>query len=432
MTPFPTIAKNTLAQVAGRSITVLFSIGLVAILTRYFGKAGYGEYAFITAFILLFANISDWGTNIITVREASQNKVRQPIIFGTVILFRLFLAGLALVLANIAIRLNPSWQNFVYATAIASGVLVFLSLKTSLFMIFQTILKLEKAALFDALVAALFFVLVIAALWTKMGLPGIMASWVIATLVGVLYGFYLAKRETKINLVLDKGIIRKVFWEALPMGALLIVFSIYNRVDIVILEHFQGEEAVGIYSLAYKVHDNLVLGAAFLMNAAFPILSSDFSKRAFGRLREIYQKVFDLLFLAGILVLGTFFVFAPQIVKILAGLEFSDSAIALRILVFATFVAYLNHLTGYSLVAFGKQRVSLLIGVLALLFNVSSNWIFIPLFSWRAAAYITVLTESLVLVLSTIAIFNTIKLFPSPTSFIKTTKNLIYLRGRIF
>ncbi len=64
---------------------------------------------------------------------------------------------------------------------------------------------------------------------------------------------------------------------------------------------------MGTYGLAYKVHDNLILGAAFLVNALFPILSKCANEPGLNnRLRLIYKKSFDILFMAGIYIF-TFF-----------------------------------------------------------------------------------------------------------------------------
>jgi len=76
--------------------------------------------------------------------------------------------------------------------------------------------------------------------------------------------------------------------------------------------------------------------------------------------------------------------------------------LVLRILVFATFIAYFNHLTGYSLIALGKQKVSLIVAIIALVWNVSLNLIFIPRYSYLAAAAITIATEGLVLILTSV------------------------------
>lgn len=218
------------------------------------------------------------------------------------------------------------------------------------------------------------------------------------------------------------------------MGALLLVFSIYNRIDIIILEHFQGVGVVGIYNLAYKIHENLILGAAFLMNAAFPILSHAFARRSSLDIRALYRKVFGILGLGGFVVALLFFIFASPTVRILTGSQypqFIESVGALRILVFATFLSYFNHLSGYSLIAFGKQRVSLLIGILALAFNVGTNLFFIPRYSWMAAAVITVSTECIVFFLSSYALWRAIRVAPSLLLLTRAAHELIVKRGKI-
>lgn len=431
MSVFKVVVKNTLAQGAGKAAALGLSLATTALLTRLLGVSGYGTYAFLTAFVLLFGTISDWGTNIIAVREASQKKDKQDSIFGTAILFRFFLSFGAIILLNLLLRANPAWQPYVVAGTVASLVLLFLSLKTSLGIIFQATLKLEKAAVVEVVSASFFLVGVFLAVNLGKGLTFVMASWGFATGAAALLGFVLTRRIA-IKWAIDKKVVKRIFWEALPAGALFLVFNLYNRVDILILEHFQGSTAVGIYGLSYKVYDTLVLGAAFLMTALFPLFSKKFSQgqKEIGSLKRYYQQTFDILLIVGILLVVVVFVSAPLVVQILAGREFDESAVVLRILAIATFIAYFNHLTGYSLIAFGKQKLSLMIAVSALTFNILANWIFIPLYSFKAAAVITIATEGLVLVFSTIAIQRTIGIIPKVSSFPKTLHS--FFRGEVF
>lgn len=430
---FKEVIKNTLSQGIGKAAVVLLSLLTTALLTRFLGAEGYGAYTFITAFVLLFGTVSDWGTNIIAVREASQKREKQPAIFGSILLFRLILASAAFVLLNIVIRLRPDWQGFVQATTVASFVLLALSLKTSLTVVFQTLLRYDRAAMVEVLSSGVFLVLVAATFLTGRGLNSVMFSWFVATLLASLLALFFALRLSPITFTLNTKIIRRVFWEAIPAGALFLVFTLYNRIDTIILEHFQGEVAVGIYGLSYKIHDNLVLGAAFLMNSMFPHLARSAPpgvSRGKPRLVErYYQKAFDLLLVSGFVVFGVAFLFAPWIIGLLGGDAFVESALVLRILAFATLVSYFNHLTGYSLIAFGKQKISLLIAVGALSFNVIANWLLVPLYSYLAAAVITIATEGLVLLLSTIALARAFGLRPALFSFPKTWTRLIKTRG---
>lgn len=430
---FRSVLKNTIAQGVGKLFTLILSLVTTAILARSLGASGYGAYTFITALVLFFGTISDWGTNIIAVREAAKEKKKQSQIFGSIVLFRLFLAAVSLVLLNLLIRLRPDWQPLVFATTVASLVLIALSFKTSFNVVFQTLLRFEKSALVESLSSALFLIFVFLGLQSGRGLPAVMFGWVLATLGASLLGLFFARRLAKIDWTLNKKIVRSLFWEALPAGALFLVFNLYNRVDTIILEYFRGSFDVGIYGLAYKVHDNLVLGAAFLMNAMFPVLSRAFGKITLQeKLKDYYQKTFDLLLLASFSVGILTFILAPLLIRVLGGEDFSLSVLPLRILVLATMVSYFNHLTGYSLIAFGRQRASLLIAVLALTLNVVANILFVPKYSYLASATITIATEGFVLLLSTLVIWRTVGILPSLFSFPKTILLLFKTKGNIF
>lgn len=433
MALFRNVLKNTIAQGAGKLFSLLLSLITTALLARSLGVAGYGAYTFITALVLFFATISDWGTNIIAVREAAKEKEKQPKIFGSIVVFRLFLAIISLIFLNLLIRVRPDWQHLIVSTTIASFILVALSFKTSFNVVFQTLLRFEKSAVVEGLSSLLFLVFVFVGLQSGIGLPIVMLGWVLATLAASLLGFYLAKNISEIKWTLDKEIIKNLFWEALPAGALFLVFNLYNRIDIVILEYFQGSADVGVYGLAYKIHENLVLGAAFLMNSMFPILAGTFAKEGLReKLKDYYQKTFDLLLMAAIGAGVLTFLLAPFIIEVLGGDKFVSSVLPLRILAFATVIAYFNHLTGYSLIAFGRQRVALLIAVLALTLNVAANLLFIPKYSYLASAFITIATEGLVLLLSTLVIWKAGGILPSLLSFPKTFFLLLKTKGNIF
>ena len=432
--PSSGVTKNVFAQLIARAVHILCSLLLIRLIVEFLGKESYGAYGFITAIILLFGTIADWGTDIIAVREASQNRNRHKVIFGTLLLVRLAFSLLVLLLVNLIFRFYTPWQQFIVPATIASLVLVFLSLKGSLLAVFQTFFRLDLGAIMDGAGAVLFLFLAALLLLYNKNVSLVMVSWVVATGLSVCLGWILVRNLVSLKLEWNQVVFKRLLTEALPMGTLLLVFSLYNRVDILILQHFKGLESVAVYDLAYKIHGNLVLGAAFLMNTLFPFLSRAYKEQNKNELKAYYHKIFGILTLGGLLVGGIFWILAKPTIFVFTGnqyLQFIDSATALRILVFATFFAYLNHLTGYSLIAFGKQRASLLVAILALVFNVVANIVFIPIYSWIAAAVITFATELFIFLASSLIIWRTIGALPSPIWSFQTVKDLILKRGKI-
>ncbi|MBM3208739.1 hypothetical protein FJZ40_00395 [Candidatus Shapirobacteria bacterium] len=420
------VAFNTFSQLLARLVVIFLTILTTGILTRVLGPTGYGHYVFITTAILFFASIADWGTAIITVREAVKDEKVLPRIFGSMVLVRLGTALLALLVLVAAIFVLASFRLIMAAALIASLTLLFLSLKTSFQMIFQSKLRLEIGAAIEVL-GSLFFLLLVL-LFFGLGRLGevraatelVMFSWVASTLICAACGFLISRRLVRIDFTLDLKIAKRILTEALPMGGLLVVFSLYNRLDIFVLNHFWGAAPVGIYGLAYKIHDNLVLPAAFLLNSFFPLFA-----RSQKDLKSFYPRVFALLTLMIIPLAIFVFLAAPLIVSILAGQQFLPSVLALRVLLLATAIAFFNHLTGYTLVAIGQQRFSLLVALFALIFNLAANIIFVPRYSYLAAAVITIFTEGLVFLCGSLFLAKKMGLFPLLSAFPETISKIV-------
>jgi O-antigen/teichoic acid export membrane protein len=220
------------------------------------------------------------------------------------------------------------------------------------------------------------------------------------------------------------------------MGASLLMFTVDNKIDTVMLGSLKGSAAVGIYAVSYRVYDVLILGAAYLMGSLLPVLSQ-FAHQSGGRakLRIIYQKSFDILLLMGLAALLLSFVASPFLIKFLTQNrfgEFFDSVSVLKILSLAILFSYFNHLTGYTIVSLGKQNNYFKVAAGALVFNILANLLVIPYLSYYGAALVTVLTEGLTLIITTFFIFRFLKIIPSLFSFPETLKQLIQKRGKIF
>lgn len=406
------IIKNTLSQGAGKGFALAFSLATTAILTRHLGVSGFGVYTFATVFVVFAAAMSDWGTNLIGVREAVKKGVDKNDFFSSLALIRILFATTALLVVNLVVRLNPVWDDKIIPVTIASIAIWFLSLRVSFAMIFHAILRLEFSALMEIVYSVSFFLLASALVLKAVDVNTILGAWVLATGLAALSGYLIVRKFIQLKKTIKWKTIAPVLKESIPMGALLLVFSIYNRVDTLILEHFHGSSAVGIYGLSYRVYENLVLGAAYFMNTLLPVFSAA-SLQNPKKIYSLFQKAFDVLVIFGMAIALLFFFFAPFVINLLGGGEFQASIPLLRVLLVALLITYLNHLTGYSLVAFRKQKASLYIAVVALTLNVVLNLMFIPKFSFYAAAWITVATEGFVFLATMLVVKRTINYLPT-------------------
>lgn len=393
---------NTLSQVFNRGLVVFASVLTTAVLTRSLGTSAFGNYVFITSFVLIFVGLSDLGTSVIGVREASFQKERKYEIFSNILGLRLLFSFLIFVVYNFLVFNLPQFAGLRIPSFISSFVFPFLVLRTTFQAVLQTYLRLDLSSFLEVIASVFSLGLLGVFIFLKNGLSleVIMVFWLASAIVSSIAGYFISKRFLKINISFDKSVISDLFKNSIPLGLYLMIYSIYDKgIDSFLLKTFSTSEAVGYYGLAYKIYGNLIFGAAFLMNSLFPIISS--LKGEKEKLSKLFKKTFSILLLAGMLVVIFGNIFSPLVVNIISGSTFQVSSVILRILVFAALVSFLNHMTGFLMIALNEQKYLLLFSVVSLMTNLILNVIFIPLFSFWAAAIITVITEATILILTT-------------------------------
>jgi O-antigen/teichoic acid export membrane protein len=117
--------------------------------------------------------------------------------------------------------------------------------------------------------------------------------------------------------------------------------------------------------------------------------------------RNLIQTAAEFLTIASLPILAFTIVAAHQIVVLLFGPQFVDAAPALPILMGAFVAISFGYLTGSLVVVLGLQRRFLVYAAVGLVVNAVLNVLLIPPYGFQAAAWITLVTELVVMVLIT-------------------------------
>ena len=383
---------NTLVQVGGKLVTIILSLVTTAILTRKLGPEIYGNYLLITSVWLLFDSAVDFGSKVIGVKEASvKDNDQRNEIYIQVAWFRC-LTSLFLFLVGIMVILFWSGFDGLEVEALIALLMIgFTAMAGSLEIIFQTEMRMDLKVWGDIVFPLIFIIF----LWfarDKVSLIWIFGVYLLARILSLILGLNLVNKITnKIKLVKpDKVFLKKFIKETWPMGFYMILFSGYDRaVDSVLIKQIIGVRDLAFYGLAYKIYGNLIQPAYFLINSVFPLLSGKIENK-----RKLFWQTSGLMLLGALIVAPTIYFLAPLIVSVLAGNAYLASVKVLRILLVAMVFAYLGHLVGFTLIAKGKQKLILLIGIISLIVNIGGNLLFIPRFGIVGAAWVTVATEA--------------------------------------
>lgn len=394
------ILYNTVAQTVSRLVVVVLSLATTSFLTRKLGSQGWGEYVFLTSFVLLLGSLADWGTPLIVVREvaaAGKNQTRRLLAaaFG----LRLFLTTTVFLLGIALVVVLPWFKDARFLGILAMLMLPLFYLSGNLKIIFHWQLRMDKQGVLET-VNSLFFLVGCLLFASKFGVRGVILAWLLAK----TFSIFLGKASTPFSILpLQRVDLAKIltFWkESLPLGAFLLLFTAYDRgVDVLFLKHFWGENQVGFYGLSYKIYSNLVLPAYFFANSIFPF----FAKQKKGSLFWLTAAV---AFFGGVITGLSSFLLAPFAILLLGGEAFTPSILLLKILSLALPLAFFNHIGGFILIARQNQNTMLKIGGAAFLVNLLFNLFFIPSWGGVAASLVTLATEATVSLGILIALVN--------------------------
>ncbi|MBU1089433.1 flippase [Patescibacteria group bacterium] len=408
------VLSNTAIQSFGRLMTAAISIVILKLISTYLGKSGYGAYTTVYEFLAFFAIIADFGIFQIAVKEMSAYPDRRREIFGNIFTLRICLSTFAMLLSIAAAFLIPKYSGtpIPLGIAIASGTTFLTIIFGTLSSVLQVDLRMQwnVLALIAAKFVALGWMVVTIFRWLpedpERGFFQLLVAGIVGGLLQVLITFLAARKSTEISLRFDFKFWREILAKTLPYGAAVLLATIYVRIDVILLSLLRSQEEVGIYGVAARILENLAVISIFFLNSALPAITRLFQDNR-EKLKQLLQHAFDFLILIGLPIAVGGITLAYPIIALVSSPEFLSnlaenfygSDIALQILLVAMLFAYLGNLFGFTLLA-GNQQVKLMyVNAAAVIFNVVSNLVVIPIWGFRGAAATSVASQIFVCIL---------------------------------
>ena len=247
------VAFNTSVQLFGKLITAATSVLVIAYLTRYLGISGYGDYATIFAYLGIFGVFVDLGLFVTTVREIAKDPDKEKFILGSMLGLRIVLGLTIFTLAYFVAFALP------YSSIVKTGILIgaishfIMSLNQVPLSSFQAKLTMQKATFSDIVGRLVMLGLVIWFIVAQLGFLYLVAAVTIGNVVVFILNMFMFESYAKVWPLFNLTIWKKLLVTALPMGVVIILATIYFRIDTVMLSVMKGSFDVGVYSAPYKI-----------------------------------------------------------------------------------------------------------------------------------------------------------------------------------
>jgi O-antigen/teichoic acid export membrane protein len=386
------IAKNSLVQMSAGILNKLLGVALIIYAARQLGTDGFGQYAFVLSLHTIFYIFTDFGLGILTVRDLAQNPKEESRYFTNIVTLRCLLsilAGGGMIGTVVLLGHPPAIVQLTIILAVALFFNCNIDTATSIFNAHQR-MEIPSAV---SVIANTFRVT--ASLGVLVAHGGVMALiWVhaIYAVVHMSILFWILLYFIRPVFSLDFQFWKKMLKQAYPLALASLFSIIYFRVDAIMLASMRGQDAVGIYSAAYRLLEFTLIIPTYYSAAIFPVIAASYQNNP-KRFLLIYRRSLKYMWIISLPMAMGAVILAPRFISMLFGEPYAASVPVLSVLMWTFVLIAINSINPIYLIVMGKQKIVTILILIGMIINVVFNFIFIPQYGELGAAWVTLGSE---------------------------------------
>jgi O-antigen/teichoic acid export membrane protein len=412
------IGRNILSLIISRILSAVILFLIYTRLLQYLGPTVAGKYGLLMAYLTVFNFFVDLGMQQLVIKKVSEDKSQAQKYLNGYLGIQ-FLLGIGFMLLLDAIVIYASYPSLVKHALFITGISLLLSSLTMPFMAiinaFQKLSIIARVNFVNSLINASMMLLAVVFrknIFFLAFIPGTIALFNI-----LIYGYVVNKQFARIRLAFDR-----VLWKQLLIANLpfmwLTFFSIYNRIDSLILPHLRSFKENGYYTAVYKFWDTLAFLPAVVAAALYPYFAEKIARGEREDARKVLETYTRFMIAVGIpLTIGAYLL-ASRLTVSFFGQAFAPAAPALWLLVAAVSVLFI-YVPVNSMIISQRTKTATIITGINLFFNLLLNLLLIPRYGFVVAAVLTLASELVQLIGYTFVVQTQILSFPYFRNFIK-------------
>ena len=386
--------RNSGTVLASNAASQLLVFAATALIARRLGPEDFGWYSFVLVYVGFVAILPELGMDSILIRNMARDDQQSAEILSNAITLRLLSVVVSIITGVLVFQFLGTPSSLTMVMAVAMPYVASFSLGAFAETRFRARMAMMIPAAGKVASKILLFLFVVLGLRLVSGELVLLAAVALTVLPDILstsFVFLSSARQVKLGLVISWRAWVSILSESWPLALMAILVMVYLRIDVLMLSLMSTPEAVGNYAAAFKLVEvwggiAMALGVSLL-----PMLSRSAAGQSNLDFWKTYQQSFGGLML--LLVPVSFFIslYSRDIVTLIYGAQYQQSALALRLLIWGQVFASAGVLYTTALTASGRQRLNLVLSLASALVNVLINLILIPAFGISGAAIATLL-----------------------------------------
>ena len=206
----------------------------------------------------------------------------------------------------------------------------------------------------------------------------------------ILLIFYFKKYKKTISF--SWSVAKRMFNKSNHYILSSLMVTIFAQTDIIMLKFMLGDYETGLYSSAITCATMTAFVFSAIIDSMRPVIfeakKTDNEKYELN-IKRLYSIVIYLALLQSVVIT----IFAPLVIRIIAGKEFVDAASALMIVIWFTTFSYTGSIRNIWILGENKQKYLIFINLCGAIMNVGLNVILIPIMGINGAALASLITQ---------------------------------------
>ncbi len=394
------MARNAVFVLCGRIAVLGLNMVTIVVLARAWSEAMFGIFSYALVLVGFFALLPDFGMQPVLIREMSRRRAQAGEIMGMGLVSKLGLSvvSLALVVGSMFIFSDPRMRM---AIAWLSLTILLSAKVNTMRVVLEGVLYADMdmglPVVFQLLDGGLQVALVVVLVRLGATPTQVIAGYVLSSVPGLILTVILVLRRARPNFRPDLSALRWLFRESFPLFLYLGLTMLYERLDVLFLNSLWGEEAVGIYSTAFRFTAPLGFVPFAVATALYPVMA----RATHGQdptLGLAFRMGMKVLLLIGLALGVAATIVGRSVFLALFGERFSGAALPFQLLLWSQCFTFLT----FFLVDFNnsrnRQARNTLFVFCMVIAAVPSQWWLISRFSVLGASWAKLLLNALGLV----------------------------------
>lgn len=388
------IAHNGGWLLLDKLVRMILGLLVSSLMARELGVSYFGQLTFAISYVTFFYLVSNLGIDGVVIRHLVQNPSDEAHILGTTFIFRLISGLICFMLAIFGVYWWYGLNSpIVMLVVLASGYLIFQPFEI-VGLWFESQNQASKSVGFRLFLYVIFVAIKIGLVLCNAPATAFAAMISIDTLITGL-AFYIYYRDVRKNLAwsCNKKIAKTLLKYSWPLLMSSIAVALSSKLDIILLQKFQGDAAVAFYGIAQTLSLASAILPAILFSSMLPLLSKlhiDDIDDFLLTLRKMYR----VTAIGSILIFIVSYLIAPFLITFIYSDKYVEATPLLRILMFGSIFTAMGIVQGqWIFIKNGNKNVliqSVSSGILSLFLNI----IFIPVFGGIGAAWVMVSVQA--------------------------------------